>query len=765
MYAPMKKFFSENHLLILLAVFLSLHMLVVPFLVVPELVTTGPSWLGVDDSWAVTLNYALAKNWTWGKDIVYTYGPLGFLATRVGMGISKWIMLGFDLLMVVNFFCVCRDFLTKMPDRFLSVLLIIGVVILMRPLPFGGLVWLLLFFQLFWMYRAYLDPKPAYFLAAGGLAVLTFYIKLNGGLFGIPVFITFIGLLFVVRKITRNALLVSLGSTIGLLLVSAFLLHVYLPGYIRGAFYIIKGSNDVMYLEETHEWLEGNLELTFVAMMLFMVAASLLVLKSKDYVAAFLVACCAAFLFLLRKQSIVRNDLQHLEEFYRFAPLILLLLNLILAERVMKGSLKMSFLMVLFLLLCYTGAHHFDFLFKERYGHVGQYAKEFGYNNEAHYTDQQGKRFIPMRVLEKIGSHTIDIFPWDIEYIIQNKLNYRPRPMFQSIMACTEQVQQLNLDAYMQQAPDFLIYDYDAIDNRYPFSEEGMMNLAIVQHYALADTFTSNERPRLLLHKQTDLVPLEIKESGREKFAMMQEIDTKQADMIKAEINYSLKGKIRAAWYKPSPLRISLQRRNGQWLIYKTSPELLKAGLMVGKLIQSTQDFSDLITGNGYLEPVLKIKLDADSNYYDPEIAITFFKVKGFSETNVAENNNGIVRLAHFKSGDIAEIDHEKVLAIWGGEAATDALPREKGRYKLGILAKGTPVEKGFPELDVFVNGKKAGRFTAEKDYRVNEFSFTLDADSVSLSFVMTNDYYNPATKEDRNAFIKTITLKKDTGQ
>lgn len=740
-------------------------MLVIPFLIVPELVSKGPSWLGVDDSWAVALNYALTKNWTWGKDIVYTYGPLGFLATRVGMGISKWILLGFDLLMVANFFCVSRDFLTKIPDRFLSVLLLISVTLLIRPLPFGGLVWLLLFFQFFWMYRAYLNPKTAYFIAAGVLAVLTFYIKLNGGLFGIPIFMIFLGLLFVVRKITRNTLLLLLGSTIGLLVVSSLLLNVYLPGYIKGAFYIIKGSNDVMYLEEAHGWFEGNLELAFVVMILLLITAGYQLLKRKDYVAVFLMACCAAFLFLLRKQSIVRNDLQHLEEFYRFAPLVLLLLNLILPEKVVKGSLKISFLVVLFMLLCYTGEHRFDALLKEGYGQISQYTKEFGYNNQAHYTDQQDKRFIPASVLNKIGNQTIDIFPWDIEYLIQNKLNYKPRPMFQSILACTEQLQQINFDAYLQQAPDFLIYDYDAIDNRYPFSEEGPINLAIAQHYALADTFTSNERLRLLLTKRDDLVPLEMKETDREKFTIAQEIDTRQADLIKADINYSLKGKLRATWYKPSPVRISLQRRNGQWLTYKTSPELLRAGLMVGKLIQSTQDFSDLLTGNGYLEPVLKIKIEADSNFYDPEVVVTYFEVKGFSKNNIVEKSSGTIRLAHFKSGDIAEIDNEKVLAIWGGEASTDALPREKGRYKLGILAKGTPVDNGFPELDVFVNGKKAGSFTAEKDYRTNEFSFNLETDSVSLRFVMTNDYYNAETKEDRNAFIKTITLKKEIDQ
>ncbi|MGF7210515.1 hypothetical protein GGE65_005122 [Skermanella aerolata] len=33
---------------------------------------------GLDPSWVFVLHHAFAEGWQWGKDIVFTFGPLGF---------------------------------------------------------------------------------------------------------------------------------------------------------------------------------------------------------------------------------------------------------------------------------------------------------------------------------------------------------------------------------------------------------------------------------------------------------------------------------------------------------------------------------------------------------------------------------------------------------------------------------------------------------------------------------------------------------------
>src|SRR5882762_9492533 len=105
----MKKLFSSLISWQCFAALLAVCMITVPFALNNQLVDKGPSWRGLDISWKMTLNYAFIKHWTWGKDIVYTYGPLAAFSTRIGWGISRWVFLVFDAFIVVNFYFVFID--------------------------------------------------------------------------------------------------------------------------------------------------------------------------------------------------------------------------------------------------------------------------------------------------------------------------------------------------------------------------------------------------------------------------------------------------------------------------------------------------------------------------------------------------------------------------------------------------------------------------------------------------------------------------------
>ena len=148
----------------LLAAALALFLLPQPFTVYQTLVDKGPTWLGLDASARMTLNYAWLKGWNWGQDIIYTYGPLSFLATKVGWGISRWVFLAADLFVVVNFYLAFKDYLLRSANKAVA-FLILFLLVLTFPLYFGsGLSWLLLFFMFYWMYKSYERPVFPHFL-------------------------------------------------------------------------------------------------------------------------------------------------------------------------------------------------------------------------------------------------------------------------------------------------------------------------------------------------------------------------------------------------------------------------------------------------------------------------------------------------------------------------------------------------------------------------------------------------------------------------
>src|SRR5271156_1052639 len=57
---------------------------------------------GVDPSWAISINLAIKYHLVWGKDYIYTYGPLGYLATGIREYVPSYLIVMFHLLIWIN---------------------------------------------------------------------------------------------------------------------------------------------------------------------------------------------------------------------------------------------------------------------------------------------------------------------------------------------------------------------------------------------------------------------------------------------------------------------------------------------------------------------------------------------------------------------------------------------------------------------------------------------------------------------------------------
>jgi hypothetical protein len=610
-----KKLLSSTWFWQCFAGLLAICMVTVPFAIYSGLVDKGPSWYGLDVSWVMALNYASIKNYKWGTDIVYTYGPLGWLATRNGWGISRWIFVLFDGFIVVNFYYVFIDFIRATADKFLSIAILICMMLVLNQ-GFGtDLSWIILFFVIYWMMKTFYDPKPFFIVILILLTLLAFYIKMNTGIIVIVFLCGHLINLFICKKISWIKLLIYSVCFFGLLIISALLLHVSIVNYLTGTLQILKGYNDVMYLDEDHRHIEHNLYILFFALLLWFTYILWRQLKEKKYYTIPYTLACILFVFLLQKQSVLRNDVQHLYEFYSFAPIVLLCSFTQIQGK--KPHLKYALLITLFALFFVAENRTIDVSFDKRLKGPLEYIKQFRAYNSIVFLNQQDKRYIPQRVLNAIGNQTVDVFPWDGEYAMENKLNYAPRPVFQSHMAYTTALEKINYDYFVNLAPGFLIYDYDAIDNRYPFNEENLVNLFILKNYTLIDTFTSNERPRMVLKRKVNTTPLQFTHPIKCQFLLTNTINTDHINFIKLDINYTMRGKLKAWLNKPPHVQISYMSENGQWFTYKTSVELLRSGLFVGSLVTNNNEYMSLLT-TGHTIGIKKIRLELESRYFEP---------------------------------------------------------------------------------------------------------------------------------------------------
>lgn len=616
----------------IVAAILAIFMLNTPFAVHPELVDKGPSWLGLDVSWQMTLNYALKEKWVWGKDIVYTYGPLGFLSTRIGWGIPAWLFFVFDVFLVANFFFVFRDFLLGIQEKFIAILIVVVTTLLLGTNHGSDLSWVLTVFIYYWMFKSYKEPRTFYFVMMAACIVLCFFVKLNAGLIGI----TFLGAhllnLLVYKRIRLLKSLCIFASVLALIGVLAALLHVHLPGYIKGAFEIIKGYNDVMHIDEgNYSRSERSIGYLLLFTLLLLAIPLIYSFKQRKLSTLLFSLLVFAYIFLLRKQSIVRNDSQHYYEFFAYAPFVFLfgivqLLDETYQKYMARAVLCFS-LFALFMVAEYDN-RQVDKNFEQRYLFWGNYWQQFGTFNTKQYQTQADKRHIPQHVLSLIGNKTIDVFPWDSEYILENKLNYSPRPVFQSFSAYTEKLGKYNYQHYIDKAPQVILYDYESIDGRYPFNDDLLVNFFICKNYTFADSFTSNERLRLVLQRHPSVTPLEMVVPKNAVAGINKPIPVDWVMMMQIDIEETFAGKMQAFFNTTSAVILKMTRANGSVVKYKVSKELLKSGIMVDRWVANTTDFYKYLDDKNTLDVIKEIELIADPDYYKETIKIKYINIK-----------------------------------------------------------------------------------------------------------------------------------------
>lgn len=99
----------------------------VQFINYPALLDSGDPIHGLDPSWQIMLTHALKHKMVWGKDIVYTYGPLGFLETRVAYGISPIWLLLFDGFVLINLFSIFRSYIQQSSNKWIAAALLIAL--------------------------------------------------------------------------------------------------------------------------------------------------------------------------------------------------------------------------------------------------------------------------------------------------------------------------------------------------------------------------------------------------------------------------------------------------------------------------------------------------------------------------------------------------------------------------------------------------------------------------------------------------------------
>ncbi len=569
----------------------------------------------LDESWQTALNLALENSFVFGKDFVFTYGPLGFLSTRVDFGINFLYFVLFDLFVAANFALIIH-YVWKRYYNFAA----ISVCLLLCWLsPLADASFKLLLIMLFWTILGNRKSSAIYFTVPFLIAVISFFIKLNTSFLAVVIFYIFLSVsIFKDEKISFGKIALALFMPLTIFL-GGVVFKVDFAGYIFNGLELINNYNDSM----------NYISSSFTKYTIFIAATALLswfgffvlFLKNKKNISNFCAfAVFSLVLFVLFKQSLVRSDGAHLFAYLYFAPVIWLFTLLFFGENFPKlknylFAIAFTTLLISILPLRYaTNTNEFN-----PFSRLTYFAQIFSGNDEKTKVRAAEKFKLPDEILQIIGQKSVDIVPQNVNLIYFNHLNYDPRPVFQSYAAYSEKLLTLNRQKYeSENAPEFIIFSNEVVDNRYSMFEDQEAKIAILENYSVHKKFEFSENTYLLLEKNPISKSVKLEESQIEAIRFYENYEIKNLNamyFLKIKIDYSPLGKISKILYQPLPIKIVLNLDDGATKEFRAVRPILESGVIVNPLVESDEDYECFFKGE--TNALKKIKSFRIEPFYD----------------------------------------------------------------------------------------------------------------------------------------------------
>jgi hypothetical protein len=191
---------------------------------------------------------------------------------------------------------------------------------------------------------------------------------------------------------------------------------------------------------------------------------------------------------------------------------------------------------------------------------------------------------------------TVDVYPWAIAVPVAWKYAYRPRPVFQSYQANTPTLAELNADHLRgPDAPETVLFDVQPIDAQYPSLADGPSWLELLSRYDVRDAAA----PFVILDRRATpvgyaLEPLVDMEARVERLVS---VPTSDSGWIWAVIDMreTFEGRVLTAAFKPPYVAIDVRTRDGARRSFRLVPGMAAAGFLLSPVIDSRSEFALLL--------------------------------------------------------------------------------------------------------------------------------------------------------------------------
>jgi hypothetical protein len=199
-----------------------------------------------------------------------------------------------------------------------------------------------------------------------------------------------------------------------------------------------------------------------------------------------------------------------------------------------------------------------------------------------------------------VGKGTVDVYNCLTGAAILNGMNLASRPVFQSYSAYTPPLERLNLRAYRSgRAPDFLLWGDDRVDGRYPGQDDALLIAALPPHYEplfpeggfwllrRVSALSRTEPERRLIFKARVRLSDEV--------VLPPQRD--QAIWLRADAVANGLGRARALLYKPARIDIVTTDDEGRRRSWRLVPRTARDGLVLVPTLHGGSDMALFLRG------------------------------------------------------------------------------------------------------------------------------------------------------------------------
>jgi len=625
-------------------------------LVLPPWIPVMPS-SGVDSSWAAVLSHAFTHQWQFGKDLVFTFGPFGFVYAKLfDPGTYAWMLSAWVCIALTLGAGMALLLRNAKPSEalFLVALLFVGLRASVGegPMFFADPVFFLLPLLLGLLVE---DTARVARIAALALCVLLAFaslVKFTFWMLGVATIVVIES----GRVLRGNRWPVHLVLYAASTLLFFLLAKQHLGGfsdYVLSSLAVASGYSEAMQIFARHP--VGKLEVAaFVALggafVLIAAAATWRQAQAsgEPWTEWLPLSVLLVFLFMAFKAGFVRHDEHALIAWGALTAGLAMCGARVLPQLpTSRARLPLVAICGLVALIAAvrnvrTAEEPISAFFSWPYGgSLGARVEAIGsLLAGTHLQKLVGEREAALEQIRRRNPlphmhGSVDVYPWDAAVVLAHGLEYRPRPVFQSFAVFNPRLLQANADHLnSDRAASTLVLGLGTIDGRFLAQDEGALWPMLASLYDVEDV----SEGYALLRRRASPRRLVWESGPQARTGWSQEIRIPQGDgpvWVQIDVQKTLMGRVVDLLFKAPVIDLVLTLEGGEQRTGRLTPTIAGQRFPISPLITTPHEWTEAFGAAGRGTRGLSVtsfRIEAPAPralaaVYSDEIRVTFSRL------------------------------------------------------------------------------------------------------------------------------------------